>query len=118
LIINIRRNAMSLFLARPRYTADAYKGMIAKPEDRAAPVKALFEAAGAKLLHMWFSPSTLEAIMIVEGDTVARTTVEMVVMASGAIADLSTIELITTQQQLDAMKAAAAVAAKYRGPGK
>ncbi len=39
-------------------------------------------------------------------------------MASGAIADLSTIELITTQQQLDALKGATAVAAKYRAPGK
>jgi hypothetical protein len=43
---------------------------------------------------------------------------EFVVMASGAIADLSTIELITTQQQLDALKRATAVAAKYRAPGK
>jgi hypothetical protein len=69
-------------------------------------------------LHIWFSPSTLEAIMIVEGNVVAEATADMVVMASGTIADLSTIELITTQQQLDAMKAGAAVAAKYRGPGK
>ena len=51
---------MSLYLARARYTADAFKGMIAKPEDRAAPVKAMFEAAGAKLLHVWFTPSTRE----------------------------------------------------------
>jgi len=109
---------MSLYLARARYTADAFKGMIAKPEDRGAPVKALFEAAGAKLLHIWFSPSTLEAIMIVEGNVVAEATAEMVVMASGTIADISSIELITTQQQLDAMKAGAAVAAKYRAPGK
>jgi uncharacterized protein with GYD domain len=109
---------MSLFLCRVGYTADAFKGMIAKPEDRSVPVKALFEAGGMKLLHMWFSPSTLEMIMIVEGDVVAGTTVEMVVMASGAIASLSMSELVTTKQQLDAMKAAATVAAKYRGPGK
>jgi uncharacterized protein with GYD domain len=92
--------------------------MIANPEDRAAPVKALFEAAGMKLQHIWFSPSTFETIMIVEGDIVAGTTAEIVVMASGAVADLSTIELITTQQHLGAMKAAATVAAKYRAPGK
>jgi uncharacterized protein with GYD domain len=92
--------------------------MIAKPEDRSPPVEALFEAAGMKLLHIWFSPSTFEMIMIVEGDVLAGTTAEIVVMASGAIAELSTIELITTQQQLDSMKAAATVAAKYRVPGK
>ena len=71
-----------------------------------------------KLLHMWFSPSTFETIVIVEGDVVAGAMAECVVMASGAIADLSTIELITTQQQLDALKGATAVAAKYRAPGK
>ena len=80
--------------------------MIAKPEERSPPVKALFEAAGTKLLHIWFSPSTFE-IMIVEGDVLAGTTAEIVVMASGAIAELSTIELITIQQQLDTTKAAA-----------
>jgi len=108
---------MSLYLCRVGYTADAFKGMIAKPEDRSAPVKAMFEAAGMKLLHIWFSPSTFETIVIVEGNVVAGSTAEIVVMASGAIAGPSTIELITTQQHLDAMKGAATVAAKYRVPG-
>jgi uncharacterized protein with GYD domain len=109
---------MGLYLARARYTPEAFKGMIAKPADRAAPAKAMFEAAGGKLLHFWFSPSTLEAIMVVEGNVIAEVTAEMVVLGSGAIADMSSIELITAEQQLDAMKAAAAVAAKYHGPGK
>jgi len=109
---------MSLFLVRGRYTADAFKGMIAKPEDRSGPIKAMFEAAGMRLLHSWFSPSTLEIIVVVEGDVVAGTSAATVVIASGAITDLSTIELITTQQQLDALKGATAVAAKYRAPGK
>ena len=109
---------MGLYLCRVHYTPEAFKGMVAKPEDRFAPVKTLFETAGMKLLHMWFSPSSFETIVIVEGDVVAGTTAEIVVMASGAVADLSTIELITTQQHLGAMKAAATVAAKYRAPGK
>jgi len=109
---------MGLYLCRVHYTPEAFEGMVAKPEDRFAPVTTLFETAGMKLLHMWFSPSSFETIVIVEGDVVAGTTAEIVVMASGAVADVSTIELITTQQQLDAMKGAAAVAARYRVPGK
>ena len=69
-------------------------------------------------MHSWFSPSTLEIIVVVEGDVVAGTSAATVVIASGAIIDLSTIELITTQQQLDALKGATAVAAKYRAPSK
>lgn len=55
--------------------------------------------------------------MIVEGDVVDGATAEMVIAASGAIVDLSTIELITAQQ-LDAMKSSGTMAAKYRVPGK
>jgi hypothetical protein len=50
--------------------------------------------------------------MIIEVDIVAGAMAEFVVMTSG------TIELITTQQQLDALKGATAVAAKYHAHGK
>lgn len=56
---------MSLYLCHVHYTPEAFRGMVAKPEDRLAPVKTLFETAGMKLLHTWFSPSTFETIVIV-----------------------------------------------------
>jgi hypothetical protein len=43
---------MSLYLCGVGCTADPFKGMIANPEDRAAPVKASLEAAGMRLPHM------------------------------------------------------------------
>ncbi len=109
---------MSLYLTRARYTPEAYKGMIANPAERASVAKAMFEAAGMKLQHIWLSGSTGEVITVVEGTAVSGAAVAMVVMASGTFSEASSIELITPDQQVEAMKLAGTVAAKYRPPGK
>jgi len=41
---------MPLFITQGRYTQDAVKGMLAKPEDRAEAVGQLFAKSGGKLL--------------------------------------------------------------------
>jgi uncharacterized protein with GYD domain len=109
---------MSLYLCRARYGIDAFKGMIAKPEDRSTAGRAMFEAAGMKLLHTWFSVADYEMVMVVEGDGVAGAAVGMVAMASGAFTEVHTEELITGAQHEAAMRAAAEVATKYRPPGR
>ncbi len=109
---------MSLYLTRARYTPDAYKGMIANPAERASVAKAMFEAAGMKLHHIWMAGSTGEVVTIVEGSAVSGAAVGMVVMASGTFSEAESIELITPDQQVEAMKLAGTVAAKYRPPGK
>jgi uncharacterized protein with GYD domain len=110
--------SMALYLTRARYSQEAYKGMIAKPENREAMARMLFEASGMKLQHVWYSPNTYEIIVVGEGDSVSGTTAAMVVLASGGFTDVQSIELLSMQQQFDAMKAGAAVAAKFRPPGK
>jgi len=109
---------MGLYLSRARYNQDAYRGMIAKPEDRTAVIKELFEAARHRLLHAWYSPTTCEAIMVSEGDTTAGATIEIVAMASGVFSELGVVELLTMQQLGEAMKGGAAVAGKFRAPGR
>ena len=37
---------MSIYLIRGKYSAEAFKGMLTKPEDRTAAIKAFYEAAG------------------------------------------------------------------------
>jgi uncharacterized protein with GYD domain len=108
---------MGLYLTRAKYSPEAFKAMIANPSDREAAGRAMFEAAGVKLHHMWFSTNG-EVITIAEGDPVARSTIGMVVMASGGFSDGESTELITMSQMTEAMKGAGAVAAKFRPPGK
>ena len=108
---------MSLYLTRAKYSQEAFKGMIANPSDREAAGRAMFEAAGIKLHHMWYSGNG-EVICVVEGNAVAGSTAGMVVMASGGFTDVESTELITMGQMVDAMKSAGTVAAKFRPPGK
>ena len=42
---------MSLYLTRAKYSQEAFKGMIANPSDREAAGKAMFEAAGIKVVY-------------------------------------------------------------------
>ena len=108
---------MSLYLTRARYTPEAYRGMINHPSERASIARSMFESADMKLHHIWMS-SDNEVICIVEGDAVAGAAVSMTVMASGAFSGASSVELITPEQQLTAMKRADKITAKYRAPGK
>jgi uncharacterized protein with GYD domain len=108
---------MSLYLTRARYTPEACRGMIANPAERASIAKGMFEAADMKLHNIWMSGNN-EVICVVEGSAVAGSAVSMVVMASGAFSEASSLELISPEQQVAAMKLAGTVAAKYRAPGK
>lgn len=108
---------MSLYLTRARYTPEAYKGMIANPGERASVARGMFTAADMKLHNIWMSNQG-DVICIVEGNAVSGSAVAMVVMASGAFSKAESVELITPEQHVEAMKLAGTVAAKYRAPGK
>ncbi len=109
---------MSIYLTRAKYSPEAFKGMLAKPEDRTAAIQALCEVAGVKLLHLWYSPTTGEIIQITEGKIADGIPVSIVTMAAGTITEGSSLELVTMGQLAEGMKAAGALAAKFRPPGK
>ena len=46
---------MLIFISQGRYTQDAIKGMVAKPEDREPALRQLWEQAGAKLLAFYIT---------------------------------------------------------------
>jgi len=109
---------MSLYLSRAKYSPEGMKGLVAKPEDRTAAAKALYEAAGAKLLHLWFSASTGEVVSVLEATSSATTSLGAAIAASGAFTEGSVEELLTPAQHMEAMRAAANIMSRYRPPGK
>jgi uncharacterized protein with GYD domain len=112
-----RNQIMTMYLTRATYSPDAFKGMLAKPEDREPAAKAMFDAAGVKLNHMWYCPNG-EIVCIIEANGVAASAVSMVVLASGAFTKVESLELISMGQMKESMGKAGAVAAKYAAPGK
>ena len=107
---------MSLYLVRAQYTPEALKGLLARPADREAPAREIFEALGMKLHHIWYLAKG-EVVCVAEGGAVNGASVAMVTTASGGLCNATVEELLTTKQQLEAMKAAGEAAAKYRAPG-
>ena len=57
------RDAVPIYISRGRFTSDAIKGMLAKPEDREEAVAKLFKSVGGRLIgwyltfghHDWMS---------------------------------------------------------------
>ena len=47
---------MSIYISRGRFTSDAVKGMLAKPENREEAVAKLFQSVGGRLIawHLTF----------------------------------------------------------------
>jgi uncharacterized protein with GYD domain len=44
------RHIMPIYISRGRFTSDAVKGMVAKPENREEAVSKLFESVGGRLV--------------------------------------------------------------------
>ena len=59
---------MTIYITQGRYTDQAIKGMIAKPEDRKQAVSALIEAAGGKLLDYYVTFGEFDFLVISEAD--------------------------------------------------
>src|SRR5205823_6696120 len=48
-----RRDAMPIYISRGRFTSEAVKGMLAKPENREQAVAKLFQSVGGRLIG-WY----------------------------------------------------------------
>ncbi len=108
---------MAHYMTQLRYSAAAVKGMVDKPQDRFAAGKAATEAAGGKLLHLWFAFGEYDAVVISEfPDNVSAAAVAMVLGASGAASAAHTTVLMTTKEAEAAMKKAHDMQAHYKPP--
>jgi uncharacterized protein with GYD domain len=110
---------MSLYITRGNYTAQTIAGLIAKPEDRAEAVGALFAAAGARLVSLYFTFGDHDFLAIVEAPSEKEISAALLAAAaSGAISNLSTNLALTTADMKAVLAKAGAVAQQYRPAGR
>ena len=62
-----REDIPPLFIAQGRFTQNAIKGMLAKPEDRAEMVRQLFAKSGGKLLAYYMTFGEYDFLTVSEG---------------------------------------------------
>jgi uncharacterized protein with GYD domain len=104
-----------------KYSDQAIKAMLDKPEDRAAAISKAVEASGGKLEAIYFFPmgGEFDAMIIQQApsDAVAEAGV-FVVRSTGAAARQMTMPIISSAEFKTLMETAKQGAASYTPPGR
>ena len=110
---------MATQLIRCRYTAEGYKGMLNNPSDRGAAIQKLLGALGMDVHSVHFSTSTCETYILFQsaGDPVKVAAAEMIVLGTGALAEVQVLDLIDSKTMVEAMALGGKIAGTYKPPG-
>ncbi|MGB3313356.1 MAG: GYD domain-containing protein [Albidovulum sp.] len=107
---------MPYYLFTGRYSTDALKAMVAKPQDREAAARKLIEGIGGKLHHLFFAFGDEDIYALIEApDDRTMAAGALVVGASGTMSGGRTIKLMTSGEAMEAMKAAGKATPSYKG---
>ena len=107
---------MAFYMTQCSYTAEAWKAMVTNPQDRAAAIGRMIEAAGGKMLHFFFAFGEYDVVIISEApDNIAYSSVALAAAGGGALSRLKTTVLMTVEEGMEASRRAGEVA--YRPPG-
>ena len=75
---------MALYYFTADYSGEAFSGMVNSPQDRESAARKLIEAVGMKLHSFYFCVNTGQIVGMIEGSGTQMSTLDMVIMASGA----------------------------------
>jgi len=109
---------MPVFITQGRYTQDAVKGMLARPEDRAESVAKLFAKAGGKLIAYYMTFGEYDFLIVSEGPSIdGAAAAAIVAAAGGGVTDLKTTVAMTSADMKNVFVKAGGVAAGFRSAG-
>lgn len=109
---------MPIFITQGRYTRDAIKGMIVRPEDRAEAVSRLMSKAGGRLIGYYLTFGDYDFLTIAEmpGETQMAATL-LAAGSGGGVTDLRTTLAMTSVEAKGAFAAASDLAPTFRSAG-
>jgi uncharacterized protein with GYD domain len=109
---------MPIFITQGRYTREAIKGMVIKPEDRAEAISRLLSKAGGKLISYYLTFGEYDFLVICEAPS--ETQMAAVLLAAGTsagVTDLRTTLAMTSIEAKGVFAAASDLFPAYRSPG-
>jgi len=110
---------MPLFITYASYSHSGVKGLVNKPEDRSAAVKAVIEKAGGKIVALYNTTGSNDVVLVSEfADGSDAVAMGMAVAASGAVSKIETAHAWTPGEFKGIADKAARVAVAYTPPGK
>ncbi len=109
---------MSIYITQGRFTEQAMKGMLGKPEDRGPEVQKLVEAAGGKFIAYYMTMGEYDFLLITEGQGEEDVLAALVVAgAGGGVTNLKTTQAFTTATGKKVFERAGKIAAGFRSAG-
>ncbi|MCY7417029.1 MAG: GYD domain-containing protein [Chloroflexi bacterium] len=108
---------MPKFITYFTYTGAAAKALIAQPSDRTAAARALVESVGGQLDSFYWMSGHHDGFFIATlADAVTASALAAAAVASGALLDVETHQIFSSDEQAAIMTKAGAALAAYRPP--
>ncbi len=109
---------MPIYISQGRYTRDAIKGMLVKPEDRADAVGRLIAKAGGRLIGHYLTFGDYDFLVIADMPSETQMAAALLAAASrGGISDLRTMLAMTSVEAKGAFAAASDLAPSFKSAG-
>ncbi len=109
---------MPIYITQGRYTRDAVKGMLVKPEDRTEAVSRLLGKVGGKLIGYYLTFGEYDFLLIADAPDNTQMAAALLAAGSGAgVTDLKTTVAMTSIEAKGAFAAASDIAPGFRSPG-
>jgi uncharacterized protein with GYD domain len=113
------RDVMPLYISRGRFTSDAVKGMVAKPENRKEAVSKLFESVGGRLIEWYLTFGHHDWLVIGEfPDAKAAAAAVLAAAAGGSLSDIETTPAMTAEDAHATFVSAGKAAKAFRSAGR
>ncbi|HXF87282.1 MAG TPA: GYD domain-containing protein [Xanthobacteraceae bacterium] len=110
---------MPIFISRGRFTADAVKGMLAKPENREEAVAKLFQSVGGRLIGWYLTFGRHDWMVIGEfPNEKAAASAVLAAAAGGSLSDVETTVAMTAKEAQATFEAAGKAAKNFRSAGR
>jgi uncharacterized protein with GYD domain len=110
---------MPIYISRGRFTAEAIKGLLAKPEDREESVAKLFKSVGGRLIGWYLTFGSYDWLVIGEfPDEKAAASAVLAAAAGGSLAHIETTVAMTAKDAAATFGSAGKVAREFRSAGR
>lgn len=109
---------MPIYITQGRYTREAIKGMLIKPEDRADAVSRALGKVGGRLIGYYLTFGEYDFMTIAEApDNTQMAVVLLAAGSGGGVTDLKTTVAMTSVEAKGAFAAAADLAPGFKSAG-
>jgi uncharacterized protein with GYD domain len=110
---------MPIYISRGRYSSDAVKGMLAKPENREEAVAKLYQSVGGKLIGWYLTFGHHDWLTIGEfPDEKAAASAILAAAGGGSLSDIETTVAMTARDAAATFESAGKAAKEFRSAGR